>query len=378
MKLLIICHAYNIDGATMVVYKSLLDEKLFNSFKSITIIAPRGAAMISKFKDLGCHALSVEYPEEGITQYVKRPFKNIRRLINLLKIILRNDFIWINSLDHTATIFSVCQYFKKPGFIYAHEGLGSPFSQHYCEPYKISKIKKLVEDINFKIAFPSRTTASDGALKIGITRKTYTPYGINVMRDTTKICKNNIVKFITVGWVCQRKGQYFMKYVLKELEKKVLESNGDLMDFVFTFAGIDWIANDHFMQDLLNNVSPSKIKFVNIMPNEDLLKELSNNDVLISNSYNEALPVNVMEAMSQEKLVIGSKCEGQDELIIDQVTGLSYEIGDYSTLVKHMIECLKPNNIQKVRELAANGKEHIKKNYNNEQFAQNINDIITN
>jgi len=376
MKLLIFCHALSVDGATMLVKNYLHNKNIFSKYSDVLVVSRRGNEMISEFQSIGCNVVTLQYPDEGLKQYLKKPYENIKRLINLLITIIKSDFVWINSLDHTATLFSACKFLKKKGFIYAHEGLGSPFAQHFCDPFKLKTIKNLLDTGMFKIIFPSKKATSDGIRKIGIQSAIYVPSAIESNISSKPIFNNNIVRFINVGWVCERKGQYLMKYVLRELEKKVMNSNGNLNDFVFTFSGIHWIINDHFMHDILAHVSPSRVRFTEIMPNHQLLEELNNNDVLVSNSFNEALPINVMEAMMLGKLVIASNCEGQDELILSENTGLGYSMGDFTQLFNHMLACLNPNNYKKLHQIALNGKSHIMSNYNYDSYRNNLDNII--
>ena len=53
-------------------------------------------------------------------------------------------------------------------------------------------------------------------------------------------------------------------------------------------------------------------------------------DIYVSASEKEGLPFNIMEAMGCGKTVVASKVKGQEDLIVDGVTGFLYPFGDIS------------------------------------------------
>jgi glycosyltransferase involved in cell wall biosynthesis len=62
---------------------------------------------------------------------------------------------------------------------------------------------------------------------------------------------------------------------------------------------------------------------------EDIPSLINAADIILSTSYREGLPKNVMEAMASEKPVIGTDVRGNKDLIKHGETGLLIPVGDY-------------------------------------------------
>ena len=62
---------------------------------------------------------------------------------------------------------------------------------------------------------------------------------------------------------------------------------------------------------------------------EDIPSLINAADIILSTSYREGLPKNVMEAMASEKSVVGTDVRGNRDLIKQGETGLLISVGDY-------------------------------------------------
>jgi glycosyltransferase involved in cell wall biosynthesis len=98
--------------------------------------------------------------------------------------------------------------------------------------------------------------------------------------------------------------------------------------------------------------------FINMQINDIL----SNYDVLISNSYDECLPYNILEAMLNEVVVISSDCGGVTEIITNNIDGYIYDIKDYKKVIS-ILDTLS-NDINQLKIIGQNGRNKIKNKFN--------------
>ena len=76
----------------------------------------------------------------------------------------------------------------------------------------------------------------------------------------------------------------------------------------------------------------STIKFVGFVSGDKKKKLLTDTDVYVLPSYNEGLPISILEAMAYSKPVISTTVGGIPELIKHKKNGLLFEPGDLSAL----------------------------------------------
>lgn len=90
-------------------------------------------------------------------------------------------------------------------------------------------------------------------------------------------------------------------------------------------------------QELANELGlQNSIEFLGWVTGEDKLKLLNDSDVFVLPSYNEGLPMSVLEAMSWRRAVITTTVGGIPELIKHGNDGFLIEPGDRSSLLRHL------------------------------------------
>jgi glycosyltransferase involved in cell wall biosynthesis len=74
---------------------------------------------------------------------------------------------------------------------------------------------------------------------------------------------------------------------------------------------------------------------------DDVPTLLRNCDVFILPSLNEGISNTIMEAMASARPVIAGRVGGNDELVIDGVTGLLYEAGEAAADIEHLAASMR-------------------------------------
>lgn len=123
----------------------------------------------------------------------------------------------------------------------------------------------------------------------------------------------------------------------------------------------------------------NKIKEYNLQNNvyilgyrRDIPKLMKISNILLSLSYREGLPVNVMEAMASGLPIIATDCRGNKDLIVNGENGYIININNMNELKEKILFLLKNKNICEQFEI--NSKKKIKK-YGNQEIKDRLKKI---
>jgi len=380
-KLTVFLHALDVDGATLVALRNLQTPIFRDYFRDVVVVSEREGPLRQEFARAGAKVLVA--PAKHIRKVellALSPTPTRWRTFLRLQSALRNSTaVWINSIDHPAALYRIALWSKAKLFLYVHEGLGSPFASHFLTRAKAAHIRRGVKTGKMKIGFPSQSARAAGMKALDIKDALYMPYGIasTVANVRNGSFAEKTVQFCSVGWICDRKAQNLLVYTLATLDKICSESPGALKNWHFTFMGVNFKAHFPFMQFALHHLPCHRVSFVGQCDNLSLRAKLRTMHCLVSPSFNEALPVNVMEQMSDGGLVIASDCEGQDELIKHGQTGLAFERGDFAGLLDRMLYVLDPLSATHCADMAANAAQVIRTQYSVESSTRCLLDALT-
>jgi len=158
-------------------------------------------------------------------------------------------------------------------------------------------------------------------LKNGIDVKSYQPY----IRKPTEYNK-----FLFMGRLGERKGTYDL---LKAIE--IIVNTYGRKDLMFYLAGdgeiaeVEKIIND---RNLSNNV-----KLLGWLNNEQKREKLKEVEVVILPSYDENLPMALIEAMACGKVIISTYAGGIPDLVKPGYNGYLFNAGSVDQLVKYIL-----------------------------------------
>jgi glycosyltransferase involved in cell wall biosynthesis len=190
------------------------------------------------------------------------------------------------------------------------------------------------------------------------TRDKYVKYIKNVKNDVIyngiKINENlnknynvdKCLRICMIGTICDRKNQVgLIKYFSNNNSRYNIDLYGQ--------------CSTSFIDKLTEHTN---YKYKRIFINMQVNDILSNYDIIISNSYDECLPYNILEAMSNEVVAISSNCGGIAEIITNGVDGYIYDIEDYEKVIS--ILDILDNDRKQLKIIGQNGRNKIINKFN--------------
>ncbi|ALJ00983.1 glycosyltransferase family 4 protein [Rufibacter tibetensis] len=165
----------------------------------------------------------------------------------------------------------------------------------------------------------------------------------------------NLSKFLFLGRLGQRKGVYDL---LEAAD--ILVNRHHHHDLVFYLAGDGEIEQVHRIvqeKGLQNNV-----QVLGWIGEKEKMEWLKRADTMILPSYNEGLPMSILEAMAAGKIIISGRVGGIPDLVTEGVNGFLITPGDVESLCQH-IAFVKSNPQEMIR-MAENNQRKIDAEYN--------------
>ncbi len=297
--------------------------------KQILIIGPLGQGGITSVINL--HLNNGLNEAEFLPSYVEGSlFAKLYYFLKFLTIFIfkiSNKNIKIVHI-HTATkgsflrkaiIFYLAKLFKKKTIFHVH---GAEFNIFYSKSSDI--VKKIVNniftqsDIVLALSKQWHKDLSEKSHNNNV-RVLYNPLTLKFLK--TK--QDETIKVLFMGRLGQRKGTYDIVEAAKNLKCNKIEIT------LFGDGEIDEI------QALINkNNLNDKLKVGGWISGEDVDNAYQDADIYILPSYNEGLPMSVLEAMSYGLPVITTPAGGTPEAVENGLNGYLIEPGDYRALAE--------------------------------------------
>ena len=165
--------------------------------------------------------------------------------------------------------------------------------------------------------------------------------------------------FLFLGRLGQRKGVYDLLHAIEDLVKKE-----NLNDLHFLLAGdgeIEAVKKIVVDKGLENNVT-----LLGWVGEKEKIEYLKQADTMILPSYNEGLPMSILEAMAAGKIIISGRVGGIPDLVTEGVNGFLITPGDVESLKCHIrYVVMHPDEMV---QMAKNNKIKIAENYNLEKL----------
>lgn len=160
----------------------------------------------------------------------------------------------------------------------------------------------------------------------------------NIVPDPILISKtsNDKFQFLFLGHISERKGIWLLLEVIEEL-KNILNDK-----VVFKIGGNGEVEK---LNQIIKKKEINKIaEYIGWVSNEEKIKFLSNSDAYILPSYNEGLPISILEAMSYGLPIVSTKVGGIPEIVKNNVNGFLIEPGNKVELKKALLNVVKDQN----------------------------------
>lgn len=315
-----------------------------------------------KFEDIELELLPT-YIETNNFKKITFFFKS---LIVYIKKNIKNDFdiahihmSYKGSFIRKYLIFLITKLFKKKVILHLH---GSEFEVFYKNSNFI--LKKMIKDILKK---------SDLVIVLGekwknVIQEIEPSANVKIFNNSVPVPKykvglnDNGFNILFLGVLIKRKGIYDLIEAIK-----ILNDSGVLEKYnvKFTIGG-----SGKEKEEIENKISDynldSVIDMVGWVDGE--LKEslLKNSQLFVLPSYNEGLPMAILEAMSYGIPVISTEVGSIGEVVCNYKTGFTFKPGDINSLVQYIEKLITEKQLW--YEMSGNCKKSIEEDFNEEKY----------
>lgn len=189
----------------------------------------------------------------------------------------------------------------------------------------------------------------------------FTESRIEVVRNAIdvelfSVARNEIRKyshnFLFLGKICRGKGVYDLIYAIKEVIQKYpniklyIAGNGETEE----------------IQELIKKLQiEQNIELVGWIDNKEKIELLKKVGTVILPSYNEGLPMAILEGMAAGKVILSTTVGAIPEVVSTDINGILINPGDIDNLIKAMEKVI--NNLDFDEECSFNNLETVKKNF---------------
>jgi colanic acid/amylovoran biosynthesis glycosyltransferase len=163
------------------------------------------------------------------------------------------------------------------------------------------------------------------------------------------------VRIVSVARLVSEKG---LDFGIRAVDQ--LRATCPQLDFSYTIIGEGPRRAD--LQGLIERLDLQlSVKLVGAKPQDKVIAELCESDILLAPSLAEALPVSLMEAHAVGLPVIATRVGSVDQIVRDSVTGFLVPPGDVDALARRLAELIgEPD---KRAEMGRRGRRHIEQHY---------------
>jgi glycosyltransferase involved in cell wall biosynthesis len=181
--------------------------------------------------------------------------------------------------------------------------------------------------------------------------------------------KTSITTFLFFGLVCKDKGIFDLVDVIGKNKDKYrnrlklkIGGNGEIQH-------LKYLIQKYNIEDI--------VEFIGWVVAEEKKKVLNNADVFILPSYNEGVPISILEAMSYGKSIIATNVGGIPEIVEKNRNGLLIEPGKHEQIEQAINTLLEHPEL--IKEFGKNSEQMVQKHLPHsvmEELTDNYNSIL--
>lgn len=298
-------------------------------------------------------------------------------LIAYLKIICyciknRTNIIHIHmsykgSFSRAYCIHKLCRILKIKDIIHLH---GSEFKKWYdegCNKSKKKKVKRLLKECSKIIVlgkeWEKRILAIEPSSKTVIVNNT-----VEVPINYEKKINYESLNILFLGVLIKRKGIFDLISAISELNKKI-----DLKDVKFIIAGSG--NEEENVKAKAKELNVDKyIHFTGWIDVEQKKELLKKSQLLILPSYNEGLPMAILEAMSYGLPIIATNVGDIPEAVINEENGFLIEPGNIEMLVDSILNVINLTE-EEWKQYSENSKKIVSQKFSDVEYFKKIETI---
>lgn len=289
-------------------------------------------------------------------------FKGIEGYCSFIKVLLVNR----PELVHIHSSFGPSFYRKLP-FIYLSRLFrvpiinhihGADFDSFYCKASKLKKrlVKKIYCKCDYLIALSQEW--KDRLSKIVPEEKVVIIENYSVLHDKAfnyrlaRTCTNNV---LFLGELGKRKGCYDIPAIVKHVCRSI-------PDAMFYLCGEGTNEDEKAIKKLCVDAGViDHVVFPGWVRGTDKDAMLQKADVFFLPSYNEGMPMSILDSMGYGLPVVSTNVGGIPKIVQNNINGYCCTPGDVESLAHAIITILKDSDVQK--SMSINSYEIIRKKY---------------
>lgn len=279
---------------------------------------------------------------------------------------LKSDCVHMHMSERGSCIrkyicFKFAYKMKKKIIIHMH---GAEFKEYYsgCGEKVQNKILNMLLKADYVITLGDNwknyvlTLSSD--INTIILKNTVPKSDVIVERN------NECFNILFLGIIDKRKGIYDLIEAVKQITKNDFEKS---LNFIIAGTGNDEEEIKKIINDLgINNY----FEFTGWISAEQKKEVLSKSHLLVLPSYNEGLPVSIVEAMSYGMPIISTNVGSINEAVFNRINGYLLEPGDVEGLSQAIKEIVE--NTQLWEQFSNNSLEIFNRDFDNENYFKKI------
>lgn len=327
-------------GADIILYNILknIDREKFTPY----VVLPNEGPLVEKIRDLGIFCEVVNYP------ILRRQYFNFKGIFKFMLNYIKASNSIIKSLPtdkidiiHSNTIAVLEGSYLKHKLrckliFHVHEMLENPhiikwFISKFCSFYgdKTICVSSAVKNHLEKDAKFKNIQVIYNGIDCSIFHPDYNEEELFKLKKELNLKPTDLVIGM-VGRVNSIKGQDHFLLAIEPLLKKYDCISGLLVGGVF--QGQEWRFEELRKKiNKLNEKYGNRINLIDFRTDNYLIHNIIDIFILPSTG-NDSFPTVVLEAMASKKAVIGYKCGGISEMIVDGKSGFLIPLGDYQLL----------------------------------------------
>ncbi|MCD5001691.1 glycosyltransferase family 4 protein [Enterococcus saccharolyticus] len=288
---------------------------------------------------------SIQYvPTSTVGSIPKRLYFSFQGIIKILKILMKNniDIIHIHmsergSVYRKGIVLRIAKFFKVNTITHMH---GADFEDWYLSlsKSKRNRVKKIINMSDEIIILGENWRDIFSTVMIDESK-------INVIYNAVPTLQNNLYNenansLLFLGALIERKGIYDILQVAVKLNKRLPEH------ITFDFYGPD--PNGDFSKKIIELGLEKRVLYHGWLKNEDKNEVFSKALLNLLPSYNEGLPMTILETMAYGIPNISTNVAAIPEAIKNNINGRLIEPGDIMSLEKAILDIVQDKNCRKM------------------------------
>ncbi len=335
-------------GGGEVYLKRLINNLSLDISHESVLLTPNAPALY----DVRCKIINIPGLE------INRKYPSFYEIFKTIKYIRKNlqlinpDLVIING--DRAIILSPLFLRKNKAIGIKHMLINSKFKS-ILNKYAFNKIDRIITISEYHKLNYCSWYNKDIKEKINVIYNPVETTYFNIIKE-----KSNVLRFIEIATIEERKGQLDLIKAFNKIKSKYR------VPMQLHFVGIGNMLTK--CQELVKSLNICDSVFFHGY-HKDIRNFFSkSNTIFILPSYDEGLPISILEAMSCKTPVISTKIAGIPEAIIDGLNGFIINPGDIESLSYKMEEFLKPGLIEK---FGIASRELVKSRFNEKDWIEN-------